>query len=167
MPDTEEIVINTSPMVALVAALGDLELLQMYRRVLVPFEVRQELMVGGTAGFAVPEFEAAHWLSKHTQPVRIGTALQNMLDVGEAAVIQLALNEGIRTVCIDETAGRRAARLNGLAVTGSIGVLLRAQREGYAFSMREVVDRMTAKGIRLSRRVIQFALEQSGEAYHS
>jgi hypothetical protein len=37
MPDTEEIVINTSPMIALVAALGALELLQMYRRVLVPF----------------------------------------------------------------------------------------------------------------------------------
>ena len=58
-------------------------------------------------------------------------------------------------------------RLNGLVVTGSIGVLLRAQREGYAFSMREAIDRMTAKGIRLSRRVIQFALEQSGGVRHS
>lgn len=66
MPDTEEIVINTSPMIALVAALGDLELLKMYQRVLVPFEVHQELMVGGAAGFAVAEFEAAHWLSNRT-----------------------------------------------------------------------------------------------------
>jgi predicted nucleic acid-binding protein len=167
MPNTEEIVINTSPMIALVAALGDLQVLKMYQRVLVPFEVHQELMAGGLAGFAVPEFEAAHWLSKRTESVQIGTALQNMLDVGEAAVIQLALDEGIQTVCIDETAGRRVARLNGLAVTGSIAVLLRAQREGYMFSMREAIDRMTTKGIRLSRRVTQFALDQSGEARNS
>jgi predicted nucleic acid-binding protein len=105
MPNTEEIVINTSPMIALVAALGDLQVLKMYQRVLVPFEVHQELMAGGAAGFAVPEFEAAHWLSKRTESVQ----------------------------------------------------------EGYTFSMREAIDRMTAKGIRLSRRVIQFALDQSGE----
>jgi predicted nucleic acid-binding protein len=35
--------------------------------------------------------------------------LLNSLDAGEASVIQLALNERIRTVCIDESAGRRLA----------------------------------------------------------
>ena len=35
MPETQEIVINTSPIIALVAALGDLRVLQIYRRVLI------------------------------------------------------------------------------------------------------------------------------------
>jgi len=48
------------------------------------------------------------------------------LDAGEAAVIQLALERGIATVCIDEWRGRRAARACGLAVTGSLGLLVRA-----------------------------------------
>jgi predicted nucleic acid-binding protein len=108
MPETDTLVINTSPMIALVAALGDLQVLKMYQQVQVPFEVQQELLV-------------------------------------------------------DEAAGRRAARLHGLSVTGSAGILLRAQREGYTFSMREAIARMKAHGIWLSDTVVRFALEQTGE----
>lgn len=163
MPETQVIVINTSPLIALVAALGNLRVLKMYKQVLVPNEVHQELLTGGAATFAVREFEAAAWLHKRSQPVSIGTALRNTLDKGEAAVIQLALDENIQTVCIDEAAGRRVARLNGLSVTGSVGILLRARREGYSFSMREAIDRMKERGIWLSERVITFALMQAGE----
>lgn len=109
MPETNALVINTGPIIALVAGLGDLKVLKMYQRVLVPLEVRRELLAGGATNFALAEFEAADWLDKSTEPVQIGTALQNMLDVGEGAVIQLALNEKIQTVCIDEAAGRAAS----------------------------------------------------------
>ena len=63
--------------------------------------------------------------------------------INTSPIIQLALNQNIQTVVIDEVAGRRIARLNGLSVTGSIGILLRAQREGYQFSkyVRIVIDR--------------------------
>jgi predicted nucleic acid-binding protein len=148
---------------ALVAALGDLQVLKMYRKVLIPFEVQQELAAGGEANFALPEFEAADWLHKRTVPVQIGVALQNTLDLGEAAVIQLALDENIETVCIDEAAGRRSARLNGLSVTGSVGILVRARQEGRAFSMREAIARMKAQGVWLSEQVVNFALAQVGE----
>ena len=163
MPDTQDIVINTSPIIALVAALGDLSVLQMYREVWVPLEVSEELAAGGAARFALAEYQAAHWLHKRTHPLNIAPHLLNALDKGEASVIQLALDKDIHTVVIDETAGRRVARLNGLAVTGSIGILLRAKNEGRPFSMREAIDRMQARGIWLSDRVIAFALTQAGE----
>ncbi len=79
-------------------------------------------------------------------------------------MIQLALQEGIATVCIDESVGRRIARLNGLHVTGSIGVLLRAKREGYPLTMKGAVQRMREKGIHLSDTVINFAITQAGES---
>ena len=110
------------------------------------------------------EFEAAHWLQRRERPLTISALLQNTLDKGEAAVIQLALDQKIETVAIDEAAGRRLARLNGLSVTGSIGILLRAKREGYSFSMQEAIERMKAQGVWLSDRVIAFALAQAGEA---
>ena len=44
-----------------------------------------------------------------------------------------------------------------------MGVLLRAKREGYQFSMLEAIDRMRARGIWLSDRVVAFALMQAGE----
>jgi len=113
MPKSETIVINTSPLITLVAALGDLTILgSLYTEVLVPLEVCQEITAGGRDDFAVAEFEAANWLQKKDTYLNISPFLLNSLDLGEAAVIQLALDENIQTVCIDEAVGRRIARLN-------------------------------------------------------
>ena len=46
MPETQEIVINTGPMIAIVAALGGLDVLKIYRRVCVPLEVCGEITTG-------------------------------------------------------------------------------------------------------------------------
>jgi predicted nucleic acid-binding protein len=161
--ETQVLVINTGPVLALVAALGDLGCLRMYRRVWVPYEVRAEVLAGGASRFAATEFEAARWLHCYERPLTIAPVLLNTLDRGEASVIQLALDQKIGTVCIDEAAGRRMARLHNLSVTGSLGILLRAKREGYGFSMVEAIDRMKARGVWLSERVVAFALEQVGD----
>ncbi|MEQ9670107.1 DUF3368 domain-containing protein [Coleofasciculus sp. G2-EDA-02] len=73
------------------------------------------------------------------------------------------MNENIQTVCIDEVAGRRIARLSGLSVTGSIDILLRAKREGYPLSIQQAISQMLNRGIRLSPTVINFALLQANE----
>ena len=164
MPNTSEIVINTSPLIAIVAAMGDFNVLQsLYTNVIVPFEVSQEILIGGTTGLSVTEFQADFWLKKQSVPVNISPILLNSLDIGEASVIQLALNKNISTVCIDEAVGRRIARLSGLAVTGSIGILLRAKKEGYSLSIKTAIEKMLNHNIRLSQRVIDFALKESGE----
>lgn len=164
MPKPDRMVMNTSPLIALVAALGDLEILRsLYREVLVPYEVGQEILRDGSRRFASSEFMSATWLQKQLQPITIMPLLLNSLDLGEASVIQLALNEKIQTVCIDEVAGRRVAKLSGLSVTGSSGILLRGKKEGYPVSIKSSVKRRLDRGIRLSSIVINFALEQSGE----
>jgi predicted nucleic acid-binding protein len=161
MPDAK-LVINTCPILALVAATGDLRVLQpLYEQVIVPWEVSQEISAGGPDSYAVKEFDEAEWLLKMQSPTEIPALLRNSLDAGEASVIQLAVSEGVRTVCIDETVGRRIARLSGLSVTGSLGILLRAQREGFEVSIQEAIERMRAKGIWLSERVAMFAVKQS------
>ena len=161
MPETESIVINTGPLLALTAGYGDLSLLEkIYKRVLVPYEVCREIEAGGTTAFGLKEFVQSDFIEKQAAPLEIVKFLKNSLDLGEASVIQLALNQNIRTVCIDEAVGRRIARLNGLCLTGSIGVLLRAKSKGIDFSMPEAIDRMQSNGIYLSKTVINFALRQ-------
>ncbi len=55
MPRPREIVINTGPLIALVAALGDLAILKsLYHKVHVPYEVSMEIMANGAQGFAAP-----------------------------------------------------------------------------------------------------------------
>lgn len=51
MPERKRIVINTSPLISLVAAMGDLNILHfLYAEVFVPFEVSQEITAGGKDG---------------------------------------------------------------------------------------------------------------------
>ena len=96
MPEPKSLVINTGPTFALIAATGDLKLLDiLYERVVMPLEVCQELLVGGSSGFGIEAFEKASWIEKQETPQEISPLLANSLDSGEAAVIQLALTEGI------------------------------------------------------------------------
>jgi predicted nucleic acid-binding protein len=81
----------------------------------------------------------------------------------EASVIQLALDEQIGTVCIDEALGRRVARLNNLKLTGSVGILLRAKKEGHSVLLKESLLKMRGKGVWLGKRVVDFAIKEAGE----
>lgn len=68
------------------------------------------------------------------------------LDRGEASVIQLALEESIETVCIDETQGRRCAKALKLHVTGSLGMLGLAKRHGIISAVRPLITAMSSHG---------------------
>ena len=153
------VVTNTTPLIALTAATGSLEVLRaLYTRVIVPYEVAEEIRAGGKEAFGLSVFEKASWLEINPDPVVLPPYLQNTLDLGEASVIQTALQQGVNRVCIDETIGRRVARLSNLSVTGSIGVLLKAKSMGYPISMPEAINRMREHGIWLSNAVTSFAL---------
>jgi predicted nucleic acid-binding protein len=75
----------------------------------------------------------------------------------------MALDQKIPLVCLDEAAGRRIARLCGLKLTGSLGILIRAQQRGFPINLAEAIQRMKNHGIWLSDRVIAFAMALSGE----
>lgn len=157
--DKKTIVTNTSPLIALVAAWDTLEpLKELYASVVVPKEVSDEILVGGSKNFAAKEFEMADFLEVANEYINISRYLSNSLDRGEAAVIQLALDSNIETVCIDEAIGRRVARMSGLNLTGSVGILARYKREIEPdFSMVNAVARMQGRGIRLGDKIQQFA----------
>jgi len=123
-----------------------------------PYEVAEEIRAGGRDSFGVDVFDQASWLDISPEPLELQPYLQNTLDRGEASVIQTALQLGINLVCIDETIGRRVARLSNLTVTGAIGVLLKAKSKGHHLSMPDAISRMRQHGIWLSQEVIKFAL---------
>ena len=160
MPEPKPAVVtNTTPLLSLIAATGGLELLYgLYDWVIVPYEVAEEIRAGGKQGFGIAEFEHAG-LEIRQQPVIINTWLRNSLDPGEASVIQTALNEHFPLVCIDEAVGRRVARLNGLTLTSSIGILLKAWSSGYPVDIPDTLARMRSHGIWLSESVTRFAID--------
>lgn len=163
MPALRDLVINTGPVLALVAA-GHLEVLRkLFARIVVPHEVAQEIEAGGRTQFAREEFRAASWLDKRATATVLSPLLQSTLDPGEAAVIALATSEQIVTVAIDEAVGRRIGRLHGLSVTGSLGILIQAKRQGLPILLRPAIAAMRQHGIWLSEVLEQECLRAAGE----
>lgn len=156
----EHLPINTGPLIALARseALGIAGALPF--EFICPREVEAELAAG-----AVPEhpWTTPGWLTvlalQHAlDPVAIAS-----LDVGEAAVIQLAREIGARRVCMDERKGRRVARAVGLEVVGTLGLLLLAKRRGQIPAVRPFIERLQATGTWYHPALVARVLAAAGE----
>lgn len=158
MPEaSRSVVVNTTPLITLSVATGSLDVLRvLYDRVIIPHEVMREIQAGGQDAPGTVEVLSCDWIETLRHPQSVALFLRNTLDIGEAAVIQAAMQLQIPRVCIDEKLGRRVARLSGLTVTGSIGILAKAKRAGFALDVEQTINRLRAHGIWLGRDVEQF-----------
>ena len=85
------------------------------------------------------------------------------LDLGERAAIARALEIGAGLLADDRAARQHAAAL-GLAVIGTLGVLVLGKRAGNVRSIRPLIDALRASGQRLSRDAVAQALAAAHEA---
>ncbi len=129
------VVSNAGPLIAL-GKLGQLGLLlKPHDEVIIPREVYNEAVVSGLR-LAAPEAQAVDYLVQqgHIRVIDIDTSSSSLpawaeaIDVGEAQVILSAQQLNADWVLIDNLHARRAARHVGLALKGTIGLLLDAFR---------------------------------------
>lgn len=165
MPESERVIVtNTTPLIALTVATGSLDILRaLYDRVVVPLEVTEEILAAGHQAPGVEAFLDATWLERRKNAVELPLYLRNTLDRGEASVIQTAVIEHIEKACIDEATGRRIARLNGLVLTGTAGILVKARQQGHPIDLPLALNRMKSHGIWLSETVVRFVLAASSK----
>jgi len=71
------------------------------------------------------------------------------LGKGEAEVIALANSKDL-TAVIDDSKARKVAENMGLKLTGTIGVLMRAEKEGLIVSAHDKVKKLKEKGFYVS-----------------
>lgn len=162
MPD-RPVVCNTSPLLYL-HQVGQLGLLRdLYGRVLIPSAVRAELRAGGERGCPVPDVDRIEWL--HIRDPRDRTLLPVVVDLGpgEAEAIALALAEPGSLLILDDQLGRRIAHLNGLTYTGTLGVLVRAKKEGLLAAAAPVIEALRQTTMHLTPALIQSVLKDAGE----
>jgi hypothetical protein len=163
MPIKPSLVTNTSPLVALAAALDDFGVIGQVAVLVVPGEVLAELQAGVKRDNTVEILERAGFCRILPVYPALPVALSSSLGLGEAAVIHTALIEAIPTVVLDERKGRRWAAMHGLRVTGSLGMLLALHRRGLIGSVADAVAKMKSKGIHLSPSLVDGALRLAGE----
>jgi predicted nucleic acid-binding protein len=125
------VVADTSPLNYLVQIHSDHVLPALYERVFVPSAVFEEL------GHPRAVATVREWLTRVPswlvvqQVAEVADPRLVRLDPGERQAIQLAMREHADLVLMDEKLGVRIAREQGLAVTGTLGVLLQAARRGF------------------------------------
>lgn len=81
---------------------------------------------------------------------------------GEAEAIALAV-ERQWLLILDDRKARRWARSLGLRVCGTVGVLLRAKRQGLIEAVKPLLEALKAAGFRLSQELEEEALHLAGE----
>ncbi len=156
----ERIVINTGPLIAL-ASSDVIDIVgKLPYEFFCPQEVRNELDNGQTRAYLKikPTWLTVLPCASPLHPVAVAS-----LDVGEAAVIQLAMEQGIGRVCIDESKGRRTAQAVGLKVTGALGLLARAKTLGLVPALAPLVERMIHHGAWYDPELVRRVLAGVGE----
>ena len=95
---------------------------------------------------AVLEARKTGWLQvKEVKDQPLVQALRRDLDQGEAEAIALALQSKAEWTLLDERDARRVAKQLGLRVTGVLGILLRARREGRLSSLQAAMEQLREK----------------------
>ena len=162
-------VVSDASVLICLGAVRQLHLLhEFYQTIIVPHAVWQEIT---TAGASLPGAKEAvqakqqGWLTVQSpsNPSLVAN-LRGSLDAGESEAIALAAELGVALLLIDETEGRTAAKGLGLAVTGTLGVLIRAKQFGKFASLKPILDALIQQhGFRLSRGLYEQVLREVGE----
>ena len=158
------VVCNTSPLLYL-HQVSCLEILyKLYERIVVPPAVENELKVGRERGVDGPR----------CLPVAVGghpdtgarTLLPAVVDLGprEAEVLALGLEIPDSLLVLDDQLARRIARLNGLLVTGTLGILIRAKKSGFLDEVRPTIEKLRETSLWLSQGLIRSALQEADES---
>jgi predicted nucleic acid-binding protein len=89
-------------------------------------------------------------------------ALRLIVDPGESEAITLAYEKQLRII-LDDLKGRQAAQRLGLAVTGTVGLLLKARQKGIIPAIRPLLDALQAQQFRISAELRAEALRLANE----
>ena len=151
MPDLR-VVPDTTCLIGL-SAVSLLDLLdELYDVVVVPEAVVQEF------GEPLPS-----WAKPAEGDPLLVSALRQTLGPGEAEVIAVAAQSTNALAVLDDKRARATARAMGVRLTGTLGILLRARREGRLPSMRAAIEVLGRAGFHLSSELKEKACKLAGE----
>jgi predicted nucleic acid-binding protein len=153
---------NSTPLIAL-SKIGKLNLLREYfEKISIPKAVYDEVVVKGGVLYGAEEVAEADWIM--VEDVGNSLAVESLsiyLDAGESEAIVLA-KENNCLLIIDDGDGRKTASNMNMDITGTVGILLKAGRDG-KMDLRESLDELNACGFRLSDKVRDFILSKVEE----
>lgn len=148
------IIVSETSCLIVLENIGKLDLLKLvYEVVITTPEVAQEF------DRPIPE-----WLEiKSATDANQQKKLEEVIDLGEASAIALALETNNCTLILDDLKARKIASQLNLHFTGTLGVIARAKELGLIEKIQPILEDMKKAGLRFSQAVQEDILRKVGE----
>jgi predicted nucleic acid-binding protein len=158
-----QIVCNSGPLIAL-GLLGKLDILKsLFDEVIVPDAVQKEIAQGGLKFLGLEDFQRAQWI-RVVAPKQNDELLTALLDDGEAAVLNLAREQDIKLVLIDERKARKVARdIYRLQPIGTARILVEAKKKNLLAEIASHFEKLRQEGYWIHNDIVHAALREAGE----
>ena len=162
------IVSDTSPITNL-AAIGQLDLLrQLYSRVIIPEAVYNEMVDINKIVPGAVEVKTLSWIQTQTviNSLQVTEIQENnqSIHLGEAEAIILSLEIKADLLLMDERRGRIVATNYGINITGLLGVLIQAKKQGLIPAIKPLIDQLiTQANFRVNPQLYTVVLQASNE----
>jgi predicted nucleic acid-binding protein len=162
MRDTTAIA-DSGPLICL-ARINQLELLpRLFSKIIVPPGVWNEVTVKGQGHLDAHKVSQVTWITVQTPDPLSVKPLSILVDAGEAEAIALAQTTADCTILIDDARARKIAQRLNIKQIGTIGLLLRAKRQGLLKKIKPHIDALVENGIYIRRELIDAVLKDAGE----
>jgi len=128
----EPIVIADTSCFIVLSKIGELSLLRdVYGQVFTTVEIAIEF------GEVLPDWVLVKSVSDNVRQ----QALERQIDRGEASAIAVALESPGSTVVLDDYKARKLAKSLGVSLTGTIGIVMRAKKNGIISSIKPILEK--------------------------
>ena len=158
-----KVVVNSTPLIVL-CGIDRLDILRkMYQEVCLPNAVYYEVIAKQDS--ACQQIKSAgSWLCvKDIKDHSEKKMFKAKLHAGEVEVMLLALEQNADLVIIDDNAAKKTAKYLGIKTTGTLGVLLKAKRQGFVERIQPLLLAMKKNGFYVSDDLSELVLQQAGE----
>jgi predicted nucleic acid-binding protein len=157
------VILNASPIICLMKA-GIAEILpNLFKEIVVPEDVKREILGGGKTSPKPEVLASYHWI-RIVNNILIPPQVSSWdLGQGESAVISFALENPAFWAVIDDREARRCATALHCRHTGTIGIIVLAKRRGVIPSIRGYIEKLKEAGLWLSDELIDQVCRKSGE----
>lgn len=159
-----KVVVNTTPLIAL-CHVGQLETLKkLYGEIVIPEAVYKELSVKTESICKKTVDKSLDWIRVDKIRNQMAKSMyKTQLHDGEVEVMILSKEIAADVVIIDDANAKKHAKYLELPVTGTLGVLIKAKKEGYIDELKPILQQMVGNGIYISQNLIELCLKQVGE----
>lgn len=163
------IISNATPLIYL-AKLGKIEILKkIFKKIVIPKKVYEEIVKGKEQGFTdsliIERAIKGKWIEvRQVKEQEDLLKFSPELDIGEVAVLSLALKSKPHLILIDDASARAVAESFGFNVKGTIYILLRAYKKKILkkSEIKELIEKLISLGFRISSELYAGLIDKLG-----